>query len=353
MIVNRPVELEKIPYYNFLPNKPIAFDYSGLPEILRVDLFELSGLLPITLDISDLCPEGIITEHPSEAVIDYYKKHNINFQMIFVVANIYDIRDVGEIITAKPYSICLVPASYRGQPDEMDIAQATFLEPDRLTDKSFMYLEFDSFNEKCGLFGPAGAIFSLCGDGLNTYTDSVGFVIGVYLLASRFKKTEILLSSISSAKSYLKKIYRQHRIERYFTQFKNLKPRKLWGPDSPIELFLIQALAQEGLFPDIQTLIFQDGTILANFYEMVKSLKPKNQGHLITEPDLYFRQQRLAIFCDSKEYHSSLEARAKDSKIDSKLETLGIASLRLRGNEIVDNLMGCVEQIKDQLENTC
>lgn len=351
MIVNRPVELEKIPYYNFLPNKPIAFDHSSLPEILRFDLFELSGLLPITLDISNLCPEGIITEHPSEAVIDYYKKHNINFQMIFVVANIYDIRDADEIITAKPYSICLVPASYRGQPDEMDIAKATLLELDRLTDQSFMYLEFDSFKKNCSLFGNAGTFLGPSGDGLNIYTDSVGFVIGVYLLASRFEKTEILLSNIISAKRYLQKKYSQYRIKRYFTQFKNLKPRKLWGTDSPIELFLIQALAQEGLFPDIQTLIFKDGTIFPNFYEMVNSLKLKNQGHLITEPDLYFKQQRLAIFCDSKEYHSSPEARAKDRKIDSKLEALGITSLRLPGNEIVNNLMGCVEQIKDQLEN--
>lgn len=351
MIVNRPVELEKVPYYNFLPNKPIAFDYSSLPEVLRFDLFELSGLLPITLDISNLCPEGIITEQPSEAVIDYYKKHNINFQMIFVVANIYDIRDAGEIITAKPYSICLVPAFYRGQPHEIDITKVTLLELDRLTDQSFMYLEFDSFKENCSLFGSARTFLDSSVDGLNIYTDSVGFVIGVYFLANRFKKTEILLSNIISAKRHLQKKYSQYRINRYFSQFKNLKPRKLWGPDSPIELFLIQALAQEGLFPDIQTLIFKDGTTFPNYYEMVSSLKLKNQGHLITEPDLYFKEQRLAIFCDSNLHHSSSEAKTKDRKIVDKLEGLGITPLRLNGSEIVNNLTGCVEQIKDQLKN--
>jgi len=225
--------------------------------------------------------------------------------------------------------------SYREQPDEIDIVKATFLELDRLTDQSFMYLEFDSFKENCSLFGNARTFLGSSKDGLDIHTDSVGFVIGVYLLANQFEKTEILLSNIISAKRRLQKEYNKYRINRYFSLFKNLKPRKLWGPDSPIELFLIQALAQEGLFPDIQTLIFKDGTIFPNFYEMVNSLNLKNRGRLITEPDLYFTEQRLAIFCDSNEFHSSPEAKAKDRKIDSKLETLDI-TLEFRAIQVVE-----------------
>ena len=65
--------------------------------------------------------------------------------------------------------------------------------------------------------------------------------------------------------------------------------------------------------------------------------------------DLHFEHEKLAIFCDSRQYHSSSEARSKDENISARLAELGIAALRIQGVDIVNDLSGCVEQIKKQL----
>jgi hypothetical protein len=155
-----------------------------------------------------------------------------------------------------------------------------------------------------------------------------------------------------SADQAIQRAYHKYRVQRYYTPFTKVRPRKLWGADSPIELFLVQALAHEELFPVIQTLVFKDGAVYPNFYEMVAALDLKKGDHLITEVDLYFEEARLAVFCDSSLYHSSEEAKTKDEAISSKLLALGIRSLRLTGAEIVNDLPSCVTQVKDALKNS-
>ena len=65
----------------------------------------------------------------------------------------------------------------------------------------------------------------------------------------------------------------------------------------------------------------------------------------ITEADFYFPDKRLAVFCDSREHHSSADSIRKDQEIDKKLETIGIKSLRLLGPDINTSPFTCAEKV--------
>ncbi|MBW4630522.1 MAG: endonuclease domain-containing protein [Iphinoe sp. HA4291-MV1] len=347
MIVNRPLILEEIPYYKKLPRLPFAPNFSALPEVLKVDVLTLDGIEPITLDIAKLYPSGIPLQ-PSQKAIDYYLKQEIKFQMVFVVANFYDLRCVDGILQGRPYSISLIPASKRGRPQEISPAFFKNFSIEKIFEQEPIYLNFNPFKGEWDLFGSFGTFFNSQSK-LDIYTDSIGFIIGIYFLANKYSKRDILLTDIVSADNQTRRKYRDYRIKRYYTPFSKPELRKLWGADSPIELFLIHALANRGLFPKIQTSIFRDGSVYANFYDMVSAFNVKEEHHLITAADLYFEQEKLAVFCDSKQYHSSDEAKRKDKNISDKLTTLGITSLRISGSDIVHDLLKCVAQIEEQL----
>ncbi|MEI1375282.1 MAG: hypothetical protein V7K29_12630 [Nostoc sp.] len=350
MIVNRPLSLEKIPYYKRLPHLPFAPNFSVLPEVLNMDILRLDGLKPITLDIARLYPSEIPLQ-PSQEAIDYYLRQEIKFQMVFIVANFYDLRCSDNVIQGRPYSISLIPASKRGKPQEMSATFFKNFSIEKVLEQEPVYLNFNPFKGEWDLFGSFGTFFNSQSN-LDIYTDSIGFIIGVYFLASKYNKRDILLTDIVSADNRTRRKYRDYRIKRYYTSFSKLEIRKLWGADSPIELFLIHALANKGLFPKIQTSIFKDGSVYANFYDMVSAFNVKEEHHLITAVDLYFEQEKLAVFCDSKQYHSTDEAKRKDERISERLATLGINSLRIQGTDIVQNLPGCVAQIEACLNNS-
>ncbi len=347
MIVNRPKNLQEIQHYKTLANLPFSPDFSVLPKILNFDITVLDGLKPITSDIAKLCPSGIPLQ-PSQEVINYYRKQQIKFQMIFVIANCYDFRCVDGIIRGKPYSISLMPASKRGKLQEQDIDFFKNFSLEKILEEEWVYINFDPFQGKWDFFGSFSTFFN-AQNKIDVYPDSIGFVIGVYFLANKYNKRDILLPDIVTADARTRRKYCNYRIKRYYSLFKNLKPRKLWGADSPIELFLIQALANEKFFPKIQTSIFKDGSIYANFYDMIRAYDVKEEHHLVTSADLYFEQEKLAIFCDSKQYHSSDQAQEKDEKIEAKLGSLGITSLRIQGTDIVHDLPKCVQRIKQML----
>lgn len=350
MIVNRPLVLEKIPYYKQLPRLPFAANLSVLPEILNMDILALDGLEPITLDIGRFYPDGIPLQ-PSQEVINYYLKQDIKFQMIFIVANFYDLRCVNNIIQGRPYSISLIPSSKRGKLQEMSAAFFQDFSVAKVLEQKPVYLNFDSFKGTWDLFGNLESMFNSHSK-LEIYTDSIGFIIGVYFLANKYNKRDVCLTDIASADIHTRREYRNYRIKRYYTPFSKLEVRKLWGADSPIELFLIQALANKGIFPKIQTSIFRDGSVYANFYDMVSSFNVKKEHHLITASDLYFEREKLAVFCDSEQYHSTDEAKRKDAKISERLATLGINSLRIRGADIAQDLPKCISQIEDCLSRS-
>jgi len=186
-------------------------------------------------------------------------------------------------------------------------------------------------------------------NGINAYTDSIGFVVNAYFLADQYEKDKVLLPNMVDAPRFIQEKYTQYRINHYFKQFKNTQPRKVWGADSPIELFLIQALAARNLYPQIQTLFFETGDVFPSFYEMIEEQNLTKETTLITEADLYFPDKKVAIFCDSTRHHRSKKARHKDDKISSALNEIGIRSIRVQGANIVNNLNRTVNEIIENL----
>lgn len=81
---------------------------------------------------------------------------------------------------------------------------------------------------------------------------------------------------------------------------------------------------------------------------MVKNNIFIKEDKLITEADFYFPASKLAIFCDSKEFHSG-DRKNKDQAIDNALNDIGIKTLRLTGNEIMEKLDDCVDRISNNI----
>src|SRR5258707_4504547 len=130
--------------------------------------------------------------------------------------------------------------------------------------------------------------------------------------------TDMRLSSEETTAKYAK-----HRKKLFFVPFKKVEARRVWGAETPIELFLIQALAKERLFPQSETLIMRDGTTLPSLFHLWRDSKFRNSADVISSVDLYFPTERIAVFCDGSS-HSRRERRSKDAAINAKLAALGI-----------------------------
>ncbi|MBL0054582.1 MAG: hypothetical protein IPP31_00030 [Chitinophagaceae bacterium] len=117
----------------------------------------------------------------------------------------------------------------------------------------------------------------------------------------------------------------------------------------PNRTLLIQALAQRNIFPVIQTLIFKDGKTFDNFFEMIKSNVFIKGDDLITEVDLYFPDKKLAVFCDSTQFHRGSKNKSKDELVSAKLLEIGIKTVRISGKEIIENLNKAVDLIVSHL----
>jgi hypothetical protein len=105
-------------------------------------------------------------------------------------------------------------------------------------------------------------------------------------------------------------------------------------PRSPIEAALLRACIDAGLpgaeaqrpFPDYDA----DG-----------------QEHVRTIPDFAWPEQRVAVYCDGWEFHSSPERRAADAERRGWLERQGWQVLAFWGREIVNQPEACVARIAD------
>jgi hypothetical protein len=146
----------------------------------------------------------------------------------------------------------------------------------------------------------------------------------------------------------MKARHEKHRRKLLFTPFKKVEARRVWGAETPIELFLIQALAKDTLFPENQMLIMEDGAIFPSLYHLWQDVEFRHSDGLITEADLYFPVKRVAVFCDGT-HHSRGKQKAKDAAINAKLEAVGIRAVRIPGSEIKFELDKAVARVKEAL----
>ena len=66
---------------------------------------------------------------------------------------------------------------------------------------------------------------------------------------------------------------------------------------------------------------------------------------------MYFVDQKLAVFCNSAKHHRGAKAKAKDAAINERLKAIGVASVRVPGKLIVDDLQAASDLVSRSLEN--
>lgn len=347
-IENRPKELYDLPHYKSLPHLEVEIDLEGIiGDFLAYDIFDLDGTQPMELRHSKV-NEGILTVNPSEKSLEIYQKEKVLFQLIHVVVNAYSFKDQDGVLHAKPYCISLKPSTKRGEITEVSVDWLKGFDLDQINKTPKHYLGFNPFQNAYGFF----AVGSVPSD-QTIESDMVGFVYRTYALATKFNTREVLVPKIPSIIDHVqaRKDYEKYRENWYFKKFTKDKPRKIWGCDSPIELFLLQAMDKEGLRPDLQTIICEDGLTVPSFHKLWENNKSRRRMKMITEADFYFPSKKLAVFCDSKKHHTSEDAIKKDKAIDVKLEAIGIKSLRISGVDIVNSPFKCAARVMDKLNS--
>ena len=334
MIKDRPDYLKDLPFYRSLPEK-FRIAHGVLPDLLNFDLdFLPSSLQPIVSEKQLINSETIVKQE----LIENYP--DSTFQLIFIVANISCFKeDKSGEYCGLPYAISIIPSAKRGQVQFIERELAVNLYKSELLGQQSVFTHFDPFNESFGLW-----ICPFIGITDDSYCDEIGFVIGAYFLATNIDLTLSRMPITEGISDEVTSKYHKYRRKRYFKPIHEYTPRKIWGCDSPIELFLLQSLQALNVFPLVQTLVFQNGKIFPNYYDMAQESNWVSDSKMETEIDLFLPEYNLAIFCDSK-FHRSRKKRESADRIDRNLEKIGIRTLRFSGKEILTNINYVLEKI--------
>ena len=357
MITNRPKYLsDNIRFYDSFPRGyNMDVDYSCLPGLLNFDFHMLNGILPLTKSRfnflghngeSDGKKTTIVFVNPLPEEYDYFESIGVTeFQAISIILNFYAFEEVEKnVLSGKPYSVSQVPMEKRKQIDTWNIKLLKNFDLEELCQSGGHVMS--KFNPFAGFYDGIGAHYSLFSDiTKNDHADSIGFQWGMYFLCPKYDVKEVQIPENHTYSPQINAKYRKYKTKLYFEPFSNVNPRRIWGCDSPIELFLLQGLYVRELTPQIQMGIFKSGVTFPNYYKMAEQERWIGIDKLITSADLYFESKKLAIFCDGKEFHD----KEKDSRISKALSDIGIKSLRFSGKEITENIEIVLDKIEDEL----
>ena len=233
----------------------------------------------------------------------------------------------------KPFALTLMPASKRGSVTHCTIDLVEKLDLTGLLKIEPAYIGYDPFSDVCGMYGSLGVL--LRSAPATGFLDEIGLVIGHFFLAASFEADDVLMRDVGMPSKELERKYRKHRSRLLFTPFRRVEARRIWGAESPIELFLIQELARRGQFPQLQILIMEGGAAFPSWYHLWKDLEFRHAPGLITEADLYFPEHRVAVFCNSARHHSRRKQREKDLAINERLQGVGIRPVCITGRMIM------------------
>jgi len=347
MIEKRPASLLADPAYSILPKLPISLDWSSIPELIRGATLDLGGIQPITKAMVDAAG-GPLHDKPSEGEVALFQRRGTSFQLISVVLSCVPAGEVDGVLQVKPFAMTLIPASKRGNVQETTIDLVAKLDVDAWLATEPMYAGYDPFSGDWSLSGNLPGYM----DGERKgYLDEMGVVVDQFFLATELAEDDdVLMMDVQMPSEEMKSRYERHRRKLFFAPFKKVEARRVWGAETPIELFLIQGLAKENLFPQSQMLIMEDGGIFPAWYHLWNDPKFRTTTGLVTEADLYFPAQRIAIFCDGSS-HARKKNRERDTAINAKLEAMEITAIRIPGSEIKFELANAVSRVKNALES--
>lgn len=324
MIKDRPASLLADPHYVEGLPPPYRIDWRAVPELVRVSMVDLGGVQPITKAMAEAAG-GTLFDKPTDGEIALFRERGTQFQMISVIASVIPVAHADGVSTVTPFALSLLPASKRGAISLMSIEAIAALEGgEKWREASPGYVGYDPFSGEWGMYGPLGLV---AGHG-KRFLDEVGIVLETFFLATDFDPEDVAMVDVGMPTDRLTQKYRRKRMELLFRPFERVEARRIWGVETPIELFLMQELARHGVYGVPQMLVMEDGGLFPSWYHLWQDLEFRNAPALISEVDLYFADQRVAVFCDGA-HHKQAKRRAKDAAIDEKLAGLGIRAVRV------------------------
>lgn len=345
MIDNRPDLLLSLPHYTGVPATDFSVDMLAIPELVRLSIAALGGVQPVTGAMA-AAAGGAMRDKPSDGEIALHQKLGSRFQLIMVVMNVAALRKHDRGLVGTPYSVSLMPASKRGEVQTSTIEFVAQMDPAKLMAGQPCYLGFDPFQGAWGLFGDLN-FFRTNNAG---FLDEVGLIIDHYYLATAVDEADVLSLGVDLPSPEARAKFNKHRYKRFFRPFQRVEARRVWGAESPIELFLHQALLHRELSPQLQMILCDDGSSYGALYHLWRDRHLDALPGQITEADFYFPQQRLAVFCDSAKHHGRGHQQAKDQAINDRLAAAGFKVLRLPGPAILHDLGGCVDTVLRALD---
>lgn len=333
MIKDRPAHLLADPDYCNRPAAPYAMDWSAVPELIRASIMDLGGIQPVTKSMITVAG-GTIFDNPTEAEIAYFRERGTTFQMVSIIASVVDGGVVDGVQQVRPFALSLMPTSKRGKVDTVTIDHVALLKGgENWQAAEPCYSGYDPFEGGDYMYGLASVLLS----GRRGFLDEVGLVVGTFFVASDYVPEEVLAINIGLPGGKATEKYRRKRSELLFSQFATTNARRVWGVETPIELFLMQELARHGLYPQPQILVMRDGGLFPSWYNLWQDMDFRHTPETLTEIDLYFPEQRLAVFCDGS-HHDRRTQKLKDQRITDALAAMGIRSVRIEGRIINGDL---------------
>ncbi|WP_312809270.1 endonuclease domain-containing protein [Agrobacterium cavarae] len=346
MIEDRPAALKNRVEYFTLPTKPFFLSWNWVPELVKASLVPLGGIQPITGKMAELAG-CVIYDDPSEEEVRYFRSIEAKFQPVLLVMSLATISGSEDALVGVPYAISAIPMSKRGVVTTVDIDSvkanqggAAFAKAD------WCYFGFDPFVGQWSAFSKAETILDMKGG--KGYVDELGVVVGMYYLRTEYDRDDVsevdrFLPDEKSRKRFLR-----NRIKTVYQPFKRVEARRIWGVQTPIELFLYQELLFRGFKPQLQQLVFPDGRTYPSLYDSYADVETRHELHLLTEIDLYFPDQRLAVFCDGR-HHGKGKQIERDAKIDKQLAEFGISTVRVSGKLIIQDLAAAADTVCQKL----
>lgn len=333
MIQDRPARLADFGERVLVPPKPFLVSWEMVPEIVRLSLMSVFGLQPVTNAMFKAAGQDVLSHAPSDGEVAFFRELGTQFQMVQVVLSLAWWDSVHDGVEAVPFSISALPASKRGLVDTKGIDAVAALAGGPVETED-AYLGFDPFQGEWDLYAPGGLATQLAKG--ERPIDELGIVIERYFLATAFDREDVIESDrfIPDAS---KPAYRRNRIKRVFAPFEKVSARRLWGLETPIELFLFQELLSRGIRPQCQYLIYPDGNVYQSLYDVYSDIEFRRGQNILAEADMYLPEKRLAIFCDGA-HHERRKQRDSDARIDGELQNLGIRSVRIPGRLINSDL---------------
>jgi len=346
MIERRPERLSEYSKYTAVPVRPFPVSWDWVPELIRASFLPLHGILPVTAAMLEAAG-GRLGTAPTDGEIEYFGKRGTHFQLIHLVLSLAWWREDERGLSAVPYAISVIPASKRGKVSEVDIDYIAALRGAPVDPSiEHVYGGFDPFKGDWSIVSLGGDYIAQQGG--KGRLDEIGIVLERYFLATDYGQDAVLEVDGFLPDERSKRAYLANRIKKLYTPFKEVTARRIWGVETPIELFVYQELLFRNIRPECQYLVYPGGECFPSLYDVFADVEFRHGAHILTEADFYFPEARVAVFCDGG-HHLRAKQVAIDARIVAQLNELGIRSVRLPGELIRRDLEAAGEKVAELL----